>query len=172
MSLDAQENKSTKPKGGWRPGAGRKPGPTTAIKVRLEPVAFDASDIRPLGLRARDYTGLSLKAYVDVLKNPKAADGDKIRAATEILNRGWGKAVENVNVSTINSFAGLSDGDIATTLAYIRSALAVGARSAAATDVTADTTIIDGVGEASGLSTSGAPQADASQADADREQRD
>jgi hypothetical protein len=152
--LETQENKAKH--GGWRPGGGRPPGSTARkreVKVRLEPVAFDGGDIRPLGLRARDYTGLSLKAYVDVLKNPKAQDGDKIRAATEILNRGWGKAAENVNVTTINSFANLSDGDIAATLANIRAALAMGARYSSATDVTADTTITDVVGEASGVST-------------------
>ena len=163
--METQENK---PKhGGWRPGGGRPPGSTARkreVKVRLEPVAFDGGDIRPLGLRARDYTGLSLKAYVDVLKNPKAADGDKIRAATEILNRGWGKAVEHVNVSSINSFAGLSDGDIAATLAVIRAALDIRTRSDAATDVTDGTTITDGVGGVSGVQASEAPPPDAEQA--------
>jgi hypothetical protein len=137
------------------------------VKVRLEPVAFDASDIRPLGLRARDYTGLSLKAYVDCLKDKDAAHTDKIRAATEILNRGWGKAVENVNVTSINSFAGLSDGDIAATLAHIRAALTVGARSDAATDVTQGTTIIDGVGGASPIQTGEASSPDAEPAGGD-----
>ena len=171
--MEAQEIKSTKSKGGARPGAGRPPGDRPRqLKVRLEPVAFDAGDVRPLGLRARDYTGLSQKAYVDCLKDKSAAHTDKIRAATEILNRGWGKAVENVNVSTINSFAGLSDGDIASTLAHIRAALTVGARSDAATDVTRDTTIVDSVGETSGLRSSDASPADVAAADADREQRD
>lgn len=140
--------------------------------VQLEPVAVRDKDIRPLGLRARDWTGLSLKAYVDVLKNPKAQDGDKIRAATEILNRGWGKAVENVNVTTLNSFAGLSDGDIVATLAHIRAALTMGTRSDRATDVTADTTITDELGAASGIQASEASSPDADEAGASGEQRD
>ena len=163
--METQEINQPKSKGGSRPGAGRPPGKgRRAVRVRLEPVAFDASDVRPLGLRARDYTGLSLKAYVDVLKNPKAADGDKIRAATEILNRGWGKAAENVTITSLNSFAGLSDGDIAATLANIRAALAMGAGYSSATDVTADTTITDVVGEASGVPTSEASPLPAAEA--------
>ena len=151
-----------KPRGGRRPGAGRpRGGGRRVIKVRLEPVAYDDKDIRPIALRARDFTGLSLKTYVDCLKSKDASWGDKIRAADALLARGYGKPMENVNVTSLNSFAGLSDGDIAATLANIRAALSMGKRSDAATDITASATIVDSVGGVSGVQASEASPPDA-----------
>jgi len=161
------ETQQIKSKGGARPGAGRKPGKRRQTILRFEPAVIELGDIRPLGLRARDYTGLSLKAYVDCLKDPKAQHGDKIRAATEVLNRGWGKAAENVTITSLNSFANLSDGDIAATLANIRAALTMGAGCSSATDVTEHTTITDSVGGASAIQTSEAPSPDVEPAGGD-----
>jgi hypothetical protein len=178
--LETQEGLIKKPgRGGYRPGGGRPKGsksnaprPTNVVKVRLEPVAYDAKDVRPLALRARDYTGLSLKAYVDVLKKPDASDADKIKAATEILNRGYGRSAEIINITTTNVFAGLSDGDIVTAIRALRSAPVDGGSVGTCVDVTPGEAVADGVGGTSGLQASTASPADVVEADADREQRD
>jgi hypothetical protein len=178
-------------RGGFRPGAGRpKASDAIADPARAEArhakrvqrkvaeaameraIAIEVDKIKPLAVIARGYTPKAIAAYISCLDDKTAAHADKIRAATELLNRGWGKAVEHVNVTTFNSFAGLSDGDIAATLAVIRSALTVRTRSDAATDITQDTTIVDGVGGASGVQASEASPADAGEAAASSERRD
>jgi hypothetical protein len=172
--LETQENKP-KQHGGWRPGGGRPKGTKNSasrkLRVQLEPVAFDG-DVRPLALRARDWTGLSLKAYVDVLKKPDASDADKIKAATEILNRGYGRSAEIINITTTNIFAGLSDGDIITAIRALRSAPNDGGPVGACIDVTPGEAVADVVGGASGLQASTASSPDVVEADADCEQRD
>ena len=151
-------------RGGPRPGSGRKPGPRRKVIVQLEPVAVDAKDIRPLALRARDYTGLSLKAYVDVLKNPKAQDGDKIRAATEILNRGYGRSAEIVSVTSTNIFAGLTDDDLVAAIRALRSAPEDGGSSGTLIDVTPGEAVVDRMGTVSPIQTSEASPLPAAEA--------
>lgn len=140
--------------------------------MQLEPVAVAEKDIRPLGLRARDFTGLSLAAYVNCLKDTAAAHTDKIRAATELLNRGYGRSVEVVHATSTNLFAGLTDGDIITAIRALRSAPVDGDPTGNCIDVTPGETVADGVGAASGLQASAAPDADAVEAGEDRERRD
>ena len=143
--------------GGARPGGGRPKGaksrPDRKIVVQLEPIAVEKHDVRPLALRARDYTGLSLKAYVDVLKKPDAADGDKIRAATEILNRGYGRSAEIVSVTSTNIFAGLTDDDLVAAIRALRSAAEDGGSAGTLIDVTPGEAVADGVGAAPSVQT-------------------
>jgi len=158
-------------RGGARAGAGRKPFDPNAVpdteaerQKRLQStvqrkaferaVSLETAKIIPIAVRARSYSDKCLDAYVACLDDKKAQHGDKIRAATEILNRAWGRAVENVNINTTNAFSGLTDDELRRAIAALDRAAENSERFEAATDITADTEITDELGRTSGLQTS------------------
>jgi hypothetical protein len=83
------------PRGGARPNSGPpkgyKPKPRQ-VPPRLPAMITRITSDAALKALARTYTNDALMIYVDIMKNEASADGDKIKAATEILNRGWGRA--------------------------------------------------------------------------------
>lgn len=48
---------------------------------------------------ARSYTKLAVDTLVEIAKDKKALDGSRVSAATEILNRGHGKAKESIELT-------------------------------------------------------------------------
>jgi hypothetical protein len=73
------------PRGGSRPGSGRKPGSKTRAGA-------DARvDVRIL---AAAYTKDALAALVDIVRDPKSPAAAKVMAARELLDRGWGRAMQ------------------------------------------------------------------------------
>jgi len=51
---------------------------------------------------ARSNSELALKAVIEIVKNPKSKDSDKIRAAEIIMDRGWGKPVQGFDIGVRN----------------------------------------------------------------------
>ena len=48
---------------------------------------------------ARENSIPALQVVVDILKNPKSANKDKLKAAEIILDRAWGKPIQGVEMS-------------------------------------------------------------------------
>src|SRR6516165_10491173 len=94
-------------RGGARPGAGRKPKP-----VLLEAVEIDRRDGRPIALRARDMTHLALGGLHRVLRDPDSNASAVVHAAREVLDRGYGRAVELKRTMTMGHFEGWTDADL------------------------------------------------------------
>lgn len=72
-------------RGGARPGAGRKPGQVSAAK-------------RELAEMAKDHAAKALEVLVSVANNSKAPPAARVSAATAILDRGYGKPRQAVEV--------------------------------------------------------------------------
>ena len=71
--------------GGKREGAGRKPGQTTAAK-------------RALMDMAKDHATEALATLVEIAKDKTAAPAARVSAAVAILDRGYGKPTQAVNL--------------------------------------------------------------------------
>lgn len=72
--------------GGKRPGAGRKPGAVSKAK-------------RELAEMAKDHAELALKTLVDVAGNTGASESARVSAAIAILDRGFGKPFQAMQIS-------------------------------------------------------------------------
>lgn len=72
-------------RGGARPGAGRKPGAVSQAK-------------REIAEMAKDHAASALKVLVDVANNGKAPPAARVSAATAILDRGYGKPRQSVEM--------------------------------------------------------------------------
>src|SRR5262249_47077034 len=105
-------------RGGRRPGAGAKKG-----APRRKPISGAlARDFRPLGLRARDYTGKALQTLVNTLDDTTATAAAKVSAAIAVLDRGWGKPTERHEHVSLNAVAELSDDELRNAIALLRAA--------------------------------------------------
>jgi hypothetical protein len=93
--------------GGRRPGAGAK----RKLPVPAMP-GVQLVDPRPIALRARDYTHLALAGLVRTLCDPDAPYPAVVNAAREMLDRGYGRAVEFKNTVNLRAFDGYSDADL------------------------------------------------------------
>ena len=69
-------------------------------------------DPRPIALRARDYTHLALAGLVRTLCDPAAPYPAVVNAAREVLDRGYGRAVELKRTLSMGAFDGYSDADL------------------------------------------------------------
>src|SRR5262245_51927146 len=69
-------------------------------------------DHRPIALRARDFTHLALAGLVRTLCDPEAPYPAVVSAAREMLDRGYGRAVEFKNTVNLRAFDGLSDAEL------------------------------------------------------------
>jgi hypothetical protein len=110
MGEPVKLDKNGQRRGGKRPGAGPKRRVfrfTTADNIQIE-----LRDPRPLSLRARDLTHLALAALAKVLVDPEAQGSAQVNAAREVLDRGYGKAVELKRSLTMGAFDGYSDTDL------------------------------------------------------------
>ena len=72
-------------RGGARPGAGRKPGQVSQAK-------------RELAEMAKDHAAKALDVLVSVASNAKAPPAARVSAATAILDRGYGKPRQAVEL--------------------------------------------------------------------------
>jgi hypothetical protein len=66
---------------------------------------------RDLKAVAKEYSPEALKYFVEVLRNEKATIQQRMAAASFIIERGWGKATNNVDVS-VNVYENLSTEDL------------------------------------------------------------
>jgi hypothetical protein len=102
--------------GGWRPGAGRKK------KLPLPDMpGVRIIDGRPIALRAREYTHLALAGLIRALCDPEAPYPAVVNAAREMLDRGYGRAVELKRTLTMGAFDGYSDADLDELITRLRS---------------------------------------------------
>lgn len=72
-------------RGGARPGAGRKPGQVSQAK-------------REIAEMAKDHAAKALQVLIDVANNSKVAPAARVSAATAILDRGYGKPRQAVEL--------------------------------------------------------------------------
>lgn len=63
------------------------------------PSAKEMSQRHDVKRLAQQHTKTAMKALVTVLKDDKAPHSAKVSAATAVLERGWGKPQQNVNLS-------------------------------------------------------------------------
>jgi hypothetical protein len=105
--------------GGRRPGAGGKPGRRKLPMPEMPGVRL--FDPRPIALRARDYTHLALAGLVRTLCDPKAPYPAVVNAAREMLDRGYGRAVEMKRTLNMGAFDGYSDADLDELIARLQS---------------------------------------------------
>ncbi|MDO8800062.1 hypothetical protein [Phenylobacterium sp.] len=73
------------PRGGARPGAGRKPGAVSQAK-------------REIAEMAKDHAETALQVLVTVANNTQAPSAARVSAATAILDRGYGKPRQSVEL--------------------------------------------------------------------------
>lgn len=71
--------------GGKRPGAGRKKGAVSQAK-------------RDLATMAKEHAETALDVLVSIARNPKAASAARVSAATAILDRGYGRPRQAVDL--------------------------------------------------------------------------
>jgi hypothetical protein len=83
-----------------KPGGGRPPGTRNKLAVRL-----GAS----LAELARGHTELAINTIVGICSDPKATDNARLIAAFGLLDRGWGKPKETVDVNVHGSIDRFSD---------------------------------------------------------------
>lgn len=65
---------------------------------------------------AREHTEMALKTLVSIAENPKAAPSSRVAAAATLIDRGWGRAPQTVDVNILNQ---LTDGDIEKRIAQL-----------------------------------------------------
>lgn len=89
QSLSLVEKQSEKSnmaqRGGARPGAGRKKGAVSQAKLDIAAMA-------------KEHAGAALKVLVAVANNAKAPSAARVSAATAILDRGFGKPRQSVEL--------------------------------------------------------------------------
>jgi hypothetical protein len=116
-------------------------------------------DPRPIALRARDFTHLALAGLVRTLCDPEAPYQAVVTAAREILDRGYGRAVEMKRTLNMGAFDGYSDADLDELIARLESI----ANPAPVIDGTASQPLSapqpSDLGGADGAQTSSSPQA-------------
>jgi hypothetical protein len=83
--------------------------------------AVQLVDPRPIALRARDFTHLALAGLVRTLCDPEAPYQAVGTAAREMLDRGYGRAVEMKRTLTMGAFDGYSDADLDELIARLQS---------------------------------------------------
>src|SRR6516162_8461768 len=105
--------------GGRRPGAGAKHGRRKLPMPEMPGVRL--FDPRPIALRARDYTHLALAGLVRTLCDPEAPHAAVVNAAREMLDRGYGRAVEMKRTVSMGAFDGYSDADLDELIARLQS---------------------------------------------------
>src|SRR5262249_33014908 len=105
--------------GGRRTGAGVKPGGRT-LPLRAMP-GVRLFDPRPISLRARAFTHLALAGLIRTLCDPAAPYPAVVNAAREMLDRGYGRAVEMKRTLSMGAFDGYSDADLDGLIARLQS---------------------------------------------------
>src|SRR5215831_18992947 len=96
--------------GGRRTGAGAKRGRRKLPMPEMPGVRL--VDPRPISLRARDFTHLALAGLIRTLCDPAAPYPAVVGAAREMLDRGYGRAVEMKRTLNMGAFDGYTDADL------------------------------------------------------------
>ncbi len=78
-----------KPKGGARPGSGRKPSGLAKLPVTKK-------ELEDIGMMAREYTSIALTALEKIARAGKS-ESAKVSAAAHLLDRGYGKPKQTVD---------------------------------------------------------------------------
>ncbi|GLS18756.1 hypothetical protein GCM10007874_17730 [Labrys miyagiensis] len=89
--------------GGYRPGAGRPKG--SLNKSTLEKG-------RAIGELAKEFTEEAIQTLVAIMRDPTATAPARVSAADKILERGWGKAIAQVEIGRPGDFSHLSDEEL------------------------------------------------------------
>src|SRR5215813_7598605 len=105
--------------GGRRTGAGVKPGRRKLPVPEMPGVRL--FDPRPISLRARDFTHLALAGLIRTLCDPAAPYPAVVNAAREMLDRGYGRAVEMKRTLSMGAFDGYTDADLDELIARLQS---------------------------------------------------
>jgi hypothetical protein len=99
------------PRGGRREGAGRPKGATDK-KARSAPIiTASVEQKRELRAAAREHTGAALEALVRVCKMGDS-ESARVAAANALLDRGYGKPLQQIEAGTPGDFSHLSDAEL------------------------------------------------------------
>jgi hypothetical protein len=102
-------------RGGWRStsfGPGRSGNPSGRPK---RPATIEARRLfRDVADAAREVTEEAINTLVTIMKNPKAPAAARISAAQALLDRGYGKPAQAIQVSAQPDLTHLSDNDLET----------------------------------------------------------
>lgn len=69
-------------------------------------------EIKNLEFAAREHTGLALDTLVLICKSSKQPGAARVSAAKELLDRGWGKAKQSVDLSGTLNVTDFNDGQL------------------------------------------------------------
>jgi hypothetical protein len=100
-------------RGGARPGAGRKKGSRDAATK---------DDIGRIADIARQNTGVAMDTLIEVAKGGQS-ESARVAAANAILDRGYGKAQQNIDISGELEISQIDDEDLLAELASMRKIL-------------------------------------------------
>jgi len=53
---------------------------------------------RVAAITAREYTTAAINTWVEIIMNPKVSASARVSAACAILNHGWGRALQTVEI--------------------------------------------------------------------------
>jgi hypothetical protein len=102
-------------RGGWRttsfrPGQSGNPTgrPKRSTTIEARRIYRDVADA------ARELTGDAINTLADIMKSPNAPAAARVSAAQALLDRGYGKPVQAVEVSSQPDLSHLSDEDLET----------------------------------------------------------
>jgi hypothetical protein len=99
------------PRGGRREGAGRPRG-SKDKKARSAPVIIASTqEKRELRQVAREHTGAALETLVKVCTT-SASDAARVSAANALLDRGYGKPVQQIESGSPGDFSHLTDEEL------------------------------------------------------------
>ena len=98
-------------RGGKREGAGRKKG-SKDTRPRSSPVIIaPAQEKRELREAAREFTDDALKTLAQIC-NEGQSEAARVSAASALLDRGYGKPVQQVETGAPGDFASMSDEEL------------------------------------------------------------
>jgi hypothetical protein len=102
-------------RGGWRttsfrPGQSGNPTgrPKRSTTIEARRIYRDVADA------ARELTGDAINTLADIMKNPNAPAAARVSAAQALLDRGYGKPAQAIEVNAEPDLAHLSDEDLET----------------------------------------------------------
>ena len=67
---------------------------------------------RTVKMLAREYTVEAIETLARILKDEKATPAAQVAAATALLDRGWGRPVQQLEVGEAGAFSEMSDDDL------------------------------------------------------------
>lgn len=88
------------PRGGRRENAGRKPASRNRLNVEIKATLAET---------AKAYTADAVETLVSICRDPKASPAARVTAAAGLLDRGWGRPVQQLE------HTGKEDGPIVVT---------------------------------------------------------